>query len=362
MSYTSNLDTNKREQLRSVMDDFTTFSWGFNNSLNKNMFTEYGAFIVGGKDALKFYNGPGFSNKYIQTQYQSQNSTLQSVDFKTMTISFTMGVYWFTIEEYRKLLLLLHPYEVNALSFSFAPKWYYLAKLAGISDSTRYVLGKDSNGEYRYYTEIKLTFEVQGEPVAQCFDEYNIVELETDSLDESTYIYCDTDKNYFSQTDLDTPFEFSVTMKPIIPTTTTESTTTTDSTTTPATRTYTLSLDVVLRIPKQSKATEYVEKSYTVFDVSLRNLTKESITFTYDSSQGVLFMSKGNALITGQTTSYSGEKIVDAMESFPYKIPGVLESGFSFDSFKNTKFKLSYSENWRVDSVDFLSRARTNVI
>jgi hypothetical protein len=93
MSYTSNLDTNKREQLRSVMDDFTTFSWGFNNSLNKNMFTEYGAFIIGGKDALKFYNGPGFSNKYIQTQYQSQNSTLQSVEFKTMTISFTMGVY-----------------------------------------------------------------------------------------------------------------------------------------------------------------------------------------------------------------------------------------------------------------------------
>lgn len=359
MSYTSNLDTNKREQLRSVMDDFTTFSWGFNNSLSKNMFTEYGAFIVGGKDALKFYNGPGFSNKYIQTQYQSQNSTLQSVEFKTMTISFTMGVYWFTIEEYRRLLLLLHPYEINTLSFSFAPKWYYLAKLAGISDSTRYVLGKDSNGEYRYYTEIKLTFEVQGEPVAQCFDEYNIELKETDNKEKNIYTYCDTDKNYFSQTDLDTPFEFSVTMEPITSTTTTDSTT--DSITS-TTSIYTLSLDIVLKIPKQSKATEYIEKSYTVFDVSLRNLTKEPITFTYDSSQGVLFMSKGNALITGQTTSYSGERIVDAMQSIPYKIPGVLESGFSFDNFKNIKFKFSYSENWTVKNVDFLSRARTNVI
>jgi hypothetical protein len=238
--------------------------------------------------------------------------------------------------------LLLHPYEINTLSFSFAPKWYYLAKLAGISDSTRYVLGKDSNGEYRYYTEIKLTFEVQGEPVAQCFDEYNIELKETDNKEKNIYTYCDTDKNYFSQTDLDTPFEFSVTMEPITSTTTTDSTT--DSITS-TTSIYTLSLDIVLKIPKQSKATEYIEKSYIVFDVSLRNLTKEPITFTYDSSQGVLFMSKGNALITGQTTSYSGERIVDAMQSIPYKIPGVLESGFSFDNFKNIKFKFSYSEN-----------------
>jgi hypothetical protein len=65
---------------------------------------EFGAFIVGGKDALKFYNGSSFSNKYITTQFQSNNTTLESVEFKTMTVSFTMGVYWFTIEEYRKIL------------------------------------------------------------------------------------------------------------------------------------------------------------------------------------------------------------------------------------------------------------------
>jgi hypothetical protein len=108
MSYTSNLTFNKRQQLKKRLDDFCTFSWGpefFDDSSSKNAFDTFGVFIVGGKDALKFSNGPGFSNKYTTSQFQSANSILSGVEFKTQTISFTMGVYWFTIEEYRKLLL-----------------------------------------------------------------------------------------------------------------------------------------------------------------------------------------------------------------------------------------------------------------
>ena len=57
------------------------------------MFMEYGAFIVGGKDALKFYNGPGFSNEYAQPQFNKAAGQLQGVNFTTQQISFTMGVY-----------------------------------------------------------------------------------------------------------------------------------------------------------------------------------------------------------------------------------------------------------------------------
>jgi hypothetical protein len=51
MSYKTNLSKNKRAQLKSHMDDFTSFLWA-----NHDMFEEFGAFIVGGRDALKFYN------------------------------------------------------------------------------------------------------------------------------------------------------------------------------------------------------------------------------------------------------------------------------------------------------------------
>ena len=92
MSFTQQV-YNKRNQLKRSMDEFTTFAWGTPSEGFSDSFDEFGIFIVGGKDALKFYNGPGFSNKYVSTQFQAAKTTLQSVEFKTMTVSFTMGVY-----------------------------------------------------------------------------------------------------------------------------------------------------------------------------------------------------------------------------------------------------------------------------
>lgn len=92
-------DSSKREELRRRMDDFTSFSWRGDNAFDK-----FGAFIVGGKDALKFYNGPSFSNKYTKPQFESANSILTGVEFQTQKIDFTVGVYWFTIQEYREFL------------------------------------------------------------------------------------------------------------------------------------------------------------------------------------------------------------------------------------------------------------------
>lgn len=403
MSYTSNLNTNKREQLRSVMDDFTTFSWGYEQETGRNsnsLFNQFGAFIVGGKNALKFYNGPGFSNKYVSTQYQSQNTTLQSVEFKQMTISFTMGVYWFTISEYRKLLLLFHPYEINTLSFSFAPEWYYLAKLSNISDSDRYILGKDENGEYRYYTEIKLTFEVQGEPVAQRFDEYSLNKIKNSKTD-GTIISSSNhpsdgsssqgevvwDRFFFYEpwnipsTDLDTPFEFSVTLIPdagplypsmvkwprdgLYPQSESIAKTLADKD-----KGYYVGLVVSFTTPNGSPRSEMV------FEAFLKNLSwydtaGNPITLTYDSSQGLLFIDNGNSILSGQTTVFTGKKVVESLKAATYKLPGTLESGLPWDNFKDISFTLYHSDNWHIDgaksedgvfSVELLSRARTNVI
>lgn len=335
--YQTNLNNDKRNQLKRMMDDFTTFNWG-EVEANKTAFDQFGAFIVGGKDALKFYNGPSFSNKYVTTQFQSQNTTLQNVEFKTMTISFTMGVYWFTIEEYRKLLLWLHPYEVSQLSFSFAPKWYYLAKLSNISDSTRHILGRDSNGEYRYYTEIKLTFEVQGEPCLHNFHNYT---LDISSIDDEAkprnivYKFKGDRNGNVLATDLDMPFSLSVSLEK-------EGEDVSDY----------VSLNI--KIPQQG--------IYTVFNASFKYLNNNTLTLHYDSAQGLLFSGDGLSILSSLTTSASGTRTLESLVVDAFKIPGILESNISNENFKNIEFWVACSTGLTIKDVSMIAHARTNVI
>ena len=58
--------------------------------------------------------------------------------------------------------------------FGFADKWRYLVKLNSRKDSTRHFLEYDSAGNARYYTELKLTFEVQGDSCAQSRTSYQL--------------------------------------------------------------------------------------------------------------------------------------------------------------------------------------------
>ena len=77
----------KRNQLKSVMDDFTSFSWGLQTIEESgqiktiDLFDRYGAFIVGGKDGLKFYNGPSYSNEYTQPQFDKSAGKLTGINF-----------------------------------------------------------------------------------------------------------------------------------------------------------------------------------------------------------------------------------------------------------------------------------------
>lgn len=149
--------TEKRKQIKGLIDDFATFWWRGENAWDK-----FGVFIINeGKGDLKFYNGPSFSNEYSTPMFSSSSGNLMGVNFKIQPIKFKIGMYWFTIDEYQKFVDWINPYEINYLSFGFESNYGYLVKLASISDSPRYVIGHDG-GSPVYYTEMELSWEVQG--------------------------------------------------------------------------------------------------------------------------------------------------------------------------------------------------------
>ena len=116
--YYSKLTNNvqsKRNQLKSQIDDFASFQWQ-----GHNMFDEFGMFIINeNRGGLKFYNGPSFSNQYSKPQFQEGMNNLLGININTQSISFKVGIYYFTIQEYRQLLELFGPYEVGDLVFDF---------------------------------------------------------------------------------------------------------------------------------------------------------------------------------------------------------------------------------------------------
>lgn len=120
------------------------------------MFDNFGMFITNdGRNGLTMYNGPSFSNKYTQPQFERAAGILTGVSFSTQQIKFKVAVYWISIEDYRLLLNFLDPYEINDLQFDYDKQYRYLVKLASLKDSTKIVVGSE-NGEPRYYTEFDL--------------------------------------------------------------------------------------------------------------------------------------------------------------------------------------------------------------
>lgn len=178
----------KRAHLAAVMDKFTSFNWrGY------NAFDSFGAFIISSSGDLKFYNGPNFKNEYTQPQFETSNGSLMGVTFEKQTISFKVGVYWISEDDFRQFINWLNPYEINTLSFDFEPNFLYTVKLANRQDSPRYILGYEGrvrNGSTNstpsysseitanvdsrpmYYSEMTLTFELQGTPCARAVRPY----------------------------------------------------------------------------------------------------------------------------------------------------------------------------------------------
>lgn len=198
----------KRSELKNRLDEFCTFSWrGY------DAFENFGAFIVN-KNDLKFYNGSNFSNKYTSPQFETAAGQLTGVSFQIQKITFTIGIYWISEEHYRQLIYWLHPYEINTLQFGFDPQYYYQVKLAGREDSTRTVVGYEVvNGENvkQYYSEIKLTFEVQGPNCAYLAAPYayEVGDLSVDNAIAMIPATLQTGSS-FKKSDLDFPITSSI--------------------------------------------------------------------------------------------------------------------------------------------------------
>ena len=158
----------KRKELKRILDSFSTFQLGG----TQDMFDKYGIFIIdSGNSGLKFYNGPSFSNEYSSPQFNKNRGSLLGVNFNGLNITFVCGVYWFSIEEYSKLLEELNPLKTTYLVFDFNKDYRYNVKLAKCDNSTRYVIGYEKNlesnkEEPRYYTELSLSFDIQGDACA----------------------------------------------------------------------------------------------------------------------------------------------------------------------------------------------------
>lgn len=181
------------KRIETQLDKYATFS------LDGEPMTNYHTFIVNNKGSLQFYNGPSFSNSYTTPQFGSASSYLSGVSFKMQQISFTIAVYAVTDELYRKLIHKLDPYSIYNLSFGFNTKYRYIVKLANRVDSTRYIVGHTADGHDLFYTEFKLTFDIQGDAVAHTVQELGW-QLDSTSVTPQL-IFNDT-----TVSELDTPF------------------------------------------------------------------------------------------------------------------------------------------------------------
>ena len=308
----SNTTKNKRDQFKKMLDQFSTFTWDDKEAW------EFGAFIINeNREGLKFYNGPSFSNEYTSPQF-AKNKEFIGVNFEQQKISFKIGVYWISIEDYRKFLEWLNPYVISNLSFTFNSQWYYLAKLTGREDSTRYILGYETTEhgpEPRYYSELTLNFEVQGEPCLYSHSEFMWIR-ESSAIgknDTTTNTYKISTNTTFAPSISDLPVDLTMNLC-LCATASTGS--------------------LIARI-------SYGNTSKQLFNLQLKNLTIKdtsqtgetpndpnapyAINIEYSSKDGLLYLAFGGEkykLLNLLTTTTSGKEMVDSLNVNKIQLPG----------------------------------------
>lgn len=374
----SNTTKNKRDQFKKMLDQFSTFTWD-----GLEGFKHFGAFIINeNREGLKFYNGPSFSNEYTSPQF-AKNKEFIGVNFEQQKISFKIGVYWISIEDYRKFLEWLNPYVISNLSFTFNSQWYYLVKLTGREDSNRYILGYEG-GEPRYYSELTLNFEIQGEPCLYSHSEFTWIQEDVDTSDENntttiTNIYkIDTETGFTpKESDLPVDLTMNLCMYAIGQASEQE-----NQKVNP-----TGSLEAIIKysdtyIDQEGKS-QKIEKENQLFNLQLKNLTitdknnipedpnnPHAINIEYSSKDGLLYLAFGGEkykLLNLLTTTTSGQEMVDSLIVNKLQLPGK----FTNNNIEYSKFSISLEINGLVlinnnnaddINIQIHSRARTNII
>ena len=377
----SNLTTKPRELLRKQMDDFATFVWRGVKS-----FDTYGAFIINNKNSLKFYNGPSFTNEYSKPKFSATGSNLTGISFSTQTISFQVGAYWLTEAEYREFINWLNPYEISYLGFDFEDKYDYLVKLSKIGDSTRYIVGRNENNEPCYYTELNLTFEVQGEACARA--RYGYEFKINSSVDNKTkQLTINSDITDYITSDLNFPFVLNASFIPII-----DSNNITSETSIKADLVEYSQGQEITRLSLfnvKFQGLEEVKKWTNNLDGNFIEVEKDKITSTYgldnfeipadenigrptlniryDSESGLLFLKVGEDTekILSLVNSINGIKIVNNFHTSKCKLPGrfTKPSLVNYDEYvievAIDKAEFPIDDN---EAVNITAYARTNLI
>lgn len=372
----SNLTTaTPRELLKNQMDDFATFVWRGVKS-----FEQYGAFIINNKNSLKFYNGPNFTNEYSKPKFSLTGGNLTGISFSTQTISFQVGAYWLTESEYREFINWLNPFEISYLGFDFEDKYDYLVKLSKIGDSTRYIVGYNENNLPCYYTELTLTFEVQGEACARARYGY---EFNVTGSNNIRNLSINANIPEYVTSDLNFPFVLNVSC---IPSGNTSNMSVEaaliegDETTTPKTSLPLFSInfqnlsDVKKWTNSDGSFIEYTEIGNTYHLTTLTNPDDENIgrptlNIRYDSESGLLFLKVGEDTekILSLVNSVDGVKIVNNFYTSKCKLPGrfmkpkVEETKYSEYSIQITITNAEFPVNGD-EAVSISAYARTNVI
>lgn len=370
-THINNSTSARRAALAKRLDKFCTLSWN-----GVDAWEQFGCFIINEKNSLKFYNGPSFSNSYTSPMFTDEAGALTGLKFSTQSISFTVGVYWITEEEYRKFIHWLNPYAVGALAFSFEPYWTYNVKLAGMKDSTRYPIGKDENGKDTYYTEMSLTFEIQGQPCAIRSTPY-VWQVTSSTANRINFSlnpqYDGVEGTGNVDSDLPTGFEIKM---PIHLNVIKSDTLTTSikrklmelNKTDPD-----ASLDLILKCKVDAK-TSYELFNLRLFHLSYMiedaNATEFNFDISYDSVNGLCQLKVGDTtkLLTRIESLSNGERLVKSMNCAQFQFPGK----FDQPDFDRNKIDLELSVNGDVlkyiempikaDEVKINMSAKTNLI
>ena len=315
----------RRAALANRLDKFCTFSWN-----GVDAWEQFGCFIINEKNSLKFYNGPSFSNSYTSPMFTDEAGALTGLKFSTQSISFTVGVYWITEEDYRKFIYWLNPYAVGALAFSFEPYWTYNVKLSGMKDSTRYPIGKDENGKDTYYTEMSLTFEIQGQPCAIRSTPYvwqvtsstaNRINLSLNPQYDGVEGTGNVDSDLPTGFEIKMPIHLNVIKSDTLTTSIKRKLMELNKTDPDA------SLDLILKC-KVDAETSYELLNLRLFHLSYMienaNATEFNFDISYDSVNGLCQLTVGDTtkLLTRIESLSNGERLVKSMNCAQFQFPG----------------------------------------
>ncbi len=324
----NNTTSVKRAALASRLDKFCTFSWN-----GVDAWDTFGCFIVNEKNSLKFYNGPSFSNSYTSPMFTDAAGALTGLKFSTQSISFTIGVYWITEANYRKFIHWLNPYAVGALAFSFEPYWTYNVKLSDMKDSTRYPIGKDENGKDTYYTEMSLTFEIQGQPCAIRSTPYawqitspttNLISLALNPQYDGVEGTGNVDSDLATGFEIKMPVHLNVIKSDTLTTSIKRKLMEANKTDPDA------SLDLILKY-KVNATTSYELLNLRLFHLSYMIDDEAAIQFnfdiSYDSVNGLCQLAVGDTtkLLTRIESLSNGERLVKNMKCAQFQFPGVFD-------------------------------------